>query len=45
MVSFISINNSKFVDYVDCICPNNPEIKDKVRSASYHDLQLNIDRS
>ena len=42
----LSLNNSKFGDYVDLIYPIELEIKDtteKERSASYLDLHLEID--
>ena len=42
----LSLNNSKFGDYVDRIYPNELEIKDTTdtaRSASYLDLHLEID--
>jgi hypothetical protein len=42
----LSLNNSRFGDFVDCIYPIEPEIKDTTdadRSASYLDLHLEID--
>jgi hypothetical protein len=42
----LSLNNSTFGDFVDCIYPIEPEIKDTTdsdRSASYLDLHLEID--
>ena len=42
----LSLNNSNFVDFVDCIYPIKLEIKDTkytARSASYLDLHLEID--
>ena len=42
----LSLNNYRFVDFVDCIYPIEPEIKDTTaadRSASYLDLHLEID--
>ena len=42
----LSLNNSKFCDFVDCIYPIDLEIKDTTdtdMSASYLDLHLEID--
>ena len=42
----LSLNNSRFGDFVDCIYPIELEIKDTTdtdRSASYIDLHLDID--
>jgi hypothetical protein len=42
----LSVNNSRFGDFVDCLYPIEPEIKDSTdadRSASYLDLHLEID--
>ena len=42
----LSLNNSRFGDFVDCIYPIEPEIKDTTdadRSVSYLDLHLEID--
>jgi hypothetical protein len=42
----LSVNNSWFGDFVDCLYPIEPEIKDSTdadRSASYLDLHLEID--
>ena len=42
----LSLNNSRFGDFVDCIYPIEPEIKDTTdadRSASYLDLHIEID--
>jgi hypothetical protein len=41
----LSLNNSRFGDFVDCIYPIEPEIKDTTdadRSASYLELHLEI---
>ena len=43
----LSLNNSRFCDFVDCIYPIELEIKkttDTARSASYLDPHLEIDR-
>jgi hypothetical protein len=43
----LSLNNSRFGDFVDCIYPIELEIKDTIdtdRSASYLDLHLKVDR-
>ena len=45
-MSFLSLNNSRLGDFVDRIYPIELEIKDAIdtdRSASYLDLQLDID--
>ena len=46
MDDVLSLNNSRFGDFVDCIYPIELEIKDTTytdRSASYLDLYLEID--
>jgi hypothetical protein len=39
----LSLNNSRFGDFVDCIYLIELEIKDTDRSASYLDLHLEVD--